>query len=147
LAHLAARAVRSGRRVGVGERVNEVMSALAQRRHGFIVQSLPPTSRAYEDLNGDGLTQRMHDVMEERLSDNNRTAPAEQAAFRIDFRAWCKTLTARERRIIRVMARNERTKVLARRFNVTPGRISQMRREFQNDWRHFVGDIQETLSA
>jgi hypothetical protein len=147
LAHLAARAVRSGRRVGAGERVNDIMSPLAQRRHGFIVQSLPPTSRAYEDLNGDGLGQRMHDVMEERLSDNTRTAPAEQAAFRIDFRAWCKTLTPRERRIIRVMANNERTKVLARRFNVTPGRISQMRQEFREDWRRFVGDIEEKMTA
>ena len=33
----------------------------------------------------------IHDVMEERLTDNTTTAPAEQAAFRIDFRAWCKT--------------------------------------------------------
>ena len=127
--------------------MNDIMSPLAQRRHGYIVQSLPPTRRSYEDLNGDGLEQRMQDVMEERLTDNTRTSPAEQAAFRIDFRAWCKTLPARERRMIRVMAQNERTKVLARRFNVTPGRISQMRQELREDWCRFVGDIEEKVRA
>jgi len=147
LAHLAARAVRAGRRVGAGERVNDVMSPLAQRRHGFIVQSLPPTRRSYEDLHGDGLEQRMQDTIEERLTDNTRTPPAEQAAFRIDFRAWCKTLPAREWRMIRVMAQNERTKDLARRFNVTPGRISQMRQELRENWHRFVGDIEEKVPA
>ncbi len=95
LAHLAARAVRAGRRVGAGERANDVMSPLAQRRHGFVVQSLPSTRRAHEDLNGDLLGQRIHDLLEERLTDNITTAPGEQAAFRIDFRAWCETLTPR----------------------------------------------------
>ena len=147
LAHLAARAVRAGRRVGAGERANDVMSPLAQRRHGFVVQPLPPTRRAYEDLNGDSLGQRLHDVMEERLTDNTTTAPAEQATFRIDFRAWCKTLTPRERRIIHAMARNERTKDLSRRFNVSTGRISQMRLQFRDDWRRFVGDIEEKVPA
>ncbi len=70
LAHLAARAVRAGRRLGAGERVNDVMSPLAQRRYGFVVQSLPPTRRAYEDLQSDGFAQRIRDVMEERLRGN-----------------------------------------------------------------------------
>jgi hypothetical protein len=38
------------------------------------------------------------------------------------------------------MSWNERTKHLSRRFKVTPSRISQMRREFRDDWRRFVGD-------
>ena len=140
LAALAARAVWSGRRLGRGERANDVMSPVAQRRHSFVVKSLPSTRRPYEDLGGDGLDQRLHDSMEERLADNTVTPPPDQAAFRIDFRAWFKTLTARERRIIRAMLLNERTKELSRRFEVSPGRVSQMRREFRDDWCRFNGD-------
>jgi hypothetical protein len=141
LAALAARAVWSGRRLGGGERANDVMSPVAQRRHGFVVKSLPSTRRPYEDLNGDGLDQRLHDAIEERLADNTVTPPPDQAAFRIDFGAWLKTLTPRERRIIRAMAMSERTKDLSRQFELTPGRISQMRRELRDDWRRFVGDL------
>jgi len=140
LARLAARAVWSGRRLAAGERANDVMSTVAQRRHGFVVKSLPSTRRPYEDLEGNGRDQRLHDAMEERLSDNTRTPPPDQAAFRIDFKTWLRSLTPRERRIIRVMILGERTKDLSRKFEITPGRISQLRREFRDDWRRFVGD-------
>jgi hypothetical protein len=140
LATLAARAVRNGRRLGAGERANDVMSSVAQRRHGFVVQSLPYTRRFHEDLNDDGQDQRLHDAMEERLVDNTITPVPDQAAFRIDFSKWLKTWSARERRIIRAMSVDERTKDLSQRFSLSPGRISQMRREFRDDWRRFVGD-------
>jgi hypothetical protein len=38
------------------------------------------------------------------------------------------------------MARGERTKDLSRRFEVSPARISQLRREFQRGWSKFCGD-------
>jgi DNA-directed RNA polymerase sigma subunit (sigma70/sigma32) len=57
--------------------------------------------------------------------------------FRLDFKDWLRSLTPRERRIIRAMARNERTKDLSRQFEVSPGRISQMRREFKEGWERF----------
>ena len=62
-------------------------------------------------------------------------------AFRIDFPAWLKTLTARERRLVRAMARNERTTDLSREFGVSPGRISQLRRAFMEDWRRFIDEL------
>jgi hypothetical protein len=140
LASLAARAVRNGRRVGAGERANDVMSPVAQRRHGFVVVSLPAVRQSQETLYGTPRGQQMQDAMEERLTDNTMTPVPDQAAFRLDFRAWCKTLTARDRRIIQAMSRDERTKELSRKFHVSPGRISQMRREFRDDWVRFVGD-------
>jgi hypothetical protein len=142
LAALAARAVWSGRRACGKERANDVLSPVAQRRHGFVVLSLPSPRQAHEALYDVG-GQRMRDLMEERLADNTVTPPPEQAAFRIDFPVWLKTLTARERRIIRAMMLNERTKELSSKFEISPGRVSQMRREFQNDWRHFVGDVEK----
>jgi hypothetical protein len=147
LARMAARAVRAGRRVGAGERANDIMSSLAQRRHGFTVQGLPPTRRSHEALNGDGFDQRLQDVLEDRLKDNTVTAIPDQVAFRADFPAWLKTLTPRERKIIRIMMLNERTKNLSRKFGITPGRVSQMRREFRDNWRLYIGDVEEKVAV
>jgi hypothetical protein len=44
LATVAARAVRSGRRVCGQERAKDELSALAQQRHGFVVEKLPDCS-------------------------------------------------------------------------------------------------------
>jgi hypothetical protein len=140
LAALAARAVWSGRRACRSESTVDVTSSVAQRRHGFVVQPFPPVRQSHEALYSTVRGQQIQDAMEERLVDNTMTPVPEQAAFRLDFPAWLKTLTERERRIIRAMSWNERTKDLSRRFRVTPGRISQMRREFSDDWRRFVGD-------
>src|SRR3712207_8597702 len=47
---------------------------------------------------------RLLDAWEERLQDNTRTPPDEQAMFRVDFAAWLASLTGRERRMVRLMA-------------------------------------------
>jgi hypothetical protein len=147
LARMAARAVRGGRRVGAGETANDVMSSLAQRRHGFKVVSLPRTRTGQDILYSSPIGQEMQDTMEECLKDNTVTAIPDQVAFRADFPAWLKTLSSRERRIIRAMALNERTKDLSPKFNVSWGRISQMRREFHDGWHRFVGDIEDKMTA
>jgi hypothetical protein len=36
----------------------------------------------------------------------------------------------------------ERTRDLAARFGVTPGRVSQLRQEFYHDWSAFCGEIE-----
>jgi hypothetical protein len=141
LAQYAARAVKSGRRVCGQQTSRDVMSPLAQQRHGFRVESLPTSTRtALEEIYGTPRGQRLHDVFEERLVDHVRTPPDEQAIFRIDFRAWLESLTPRERRMIEAMAANERTLDISKMFELSPGRISQMRREFHIGWERFCGD-------
>jgi hypothetical protein len=141
LATFAARAVNSGRRLCGMEKARDVLSPVAQQRHRFAVEQLPAsTATSHEALHGDVHGQRQQDAFEERLRDNTRTPVPEQAAFRIDFPAWLRTLTARERRLIRAMARNERTLDLSRQFAVSPGRISQLRRAFHADWERFCAD-------
>ena len=108
------RSVRCGRRVTGMEKAKDVMSGRAQRRHGFTVDSI-----------------------DEPLKDNTVTPVPEQAAFRIDFRAWLRSLSSRERKIVRAMMRDERTLDLSRLFEVSPGRISQMRREFAESWSRY----------
>jgi hypothetical protein len=143
LAAFAARAVWDGRRASGQVSGNDVMNAAAQRRHGFRVGSLPPVRQLHETLYGSPRGQENQDAMEERLVDNRVTPVPEQAAFRVDFPKWVRSLTRRERRIIRAMMRDERTKDLSQRFSLTPGRISQMRRHFKFGWERFCGDAED----
>jgi hypothetical protein len=140
-AALLARAVRCGRRLCGQERAEDVLSVVAQARHSFRVERLPATTRSpHEHLYADPHGQALLDAFEERLRDNAVTPVPDQVEFRIDFPAWLRTLTPRERRIIRAMARNERTKDLSQQFELSPGRISQLRREFHDDWLRFHGE-------
>jgi hypothetical protein len=138
LATYAVKAVRGGRRLCGQLKAKDVLSERAQQRHGFTVSVLPTSVRtSHENLYGAVDGQRRQDEYEERLQDNTRTPPDEQAMFRIDFGQWLKSLTARERKIIKAMLRNERTKDLAKHFQLSQARISQLRREFHEDWTRY----------
>jgi hypothetical protein len=81
------------------------------------------------------------DTFEERLRDNTVTPPPEQAAFRIDFPRWLCGLGERNRKIALDMATGESTLELARKYPLSQGRISQLRREFHLDWQRFHGEV------
>lgn len=148
LANLAARAVKSGRRVCGQLKAGDALNEVAQQRHSFTIESLPISTRAsYENLYSLPHGQEHQDCWEERLRDNTQTPVPDQVAFRIDFPSWLRTLTARERRIIRAMTQNERTKDLSRQFELSPARISQLRREFMEDWKRYCRDVGEMASA
>lgn len=143
-ASLLGRAVKSGRRLTGQERARDVLSSVAQRRHGFRVEALPVATRtAQHELYGQYRGQQRLDAFEERLHHNTQTPVADQVVFRIDFPNWLKLRTARERRLIRAMAQNERTTELSKQFDLSPGRISQLRREFHQGWERYCGDMTE----
>jgi hypothetical protein len=125
LATFAARAVRSGRRLAGMGRSKDVLSPLAQRRKGFAVGKLPDCST----LDGSPLAEALHD--------NTQTPPDEQCAFRIDFPAWRATHTERDRRVLDDLMLGERTLDVAGKYGLSPGRVSQLRRELHDDWEHF----------
>lgn len=148
LATYAARAVCCGRRLCGTLPAKDVMSVRAQRRFGFCVESLPASTRtSVENLHSVVHGQRELDAMEERLRDNTQTPVPDQVAFRADFPAWLRTLTERDRWIIQDMMRNERTKDLARKYRLTCGRISQMRRAFHEDWERFCAAPTEECTS
>jgi hypothetical protein len=128
LATFAARAVRSGRRLAGMDRAKDVLSPLAQRRKGFAVGKLPDCST----LDGSPL--------DEALRDNIHSPVDEQACFRLDFPAWLRSLPRRDRRLVKGMALGHRTLDLARRFRLSAGRVSQLRREFHREWQRFHGE-------
>jgi hypothetical protein len=127
LASYAARAVRSGRRACGQERGRDALSPSAQRRHGFLVSGLPAASTLSDN------------PLSEALADNTRTPPDEQCAFRLDFPAWRGSRAERDRRIIDELMAGERTLDVAGRHGLSPARVSQLRREFHDDWARFCG--------
>jgi hypothetical protein len=128
LARFAARAVRSGRKLAGMDRARDVLSPQAQRRKGFAVGKLPDCY----GLNGNPL--------DEALRDNTQTPPDEQCAFRIDFPAWRAGRTERDRRVLDDLMLGERTLDVAGRHGLSPGRVSQLRREFHDDWARFCAE-------
>ena len=66
--------------------------------------------------------------------------PDEQCAFRIDFPAWRATHAERDRRLLDDLMLGERTLDVAGKYGLSPGRVSQLRREFLTDWRRFISE-------
>jgi hypothetical protein len=128
LASYAARAVRSGRRLAGMDRSKDVLSPQAQRRKGFAVGKLPEGST----LNGNPL--------EEALADNTQSPVVEQVCFRLDFPAWRVTHAERDRRVLDDLMLGERTLDVAGKYGLSPGRVSQLRREFLRDWRRYISE-------
>jgi hypothetical protein len=130
LARYAASHVRCGRRLCGQERSKDVLSFVAQRKHGFTVQTLPEYETGVEG-----------NEAIDALRDNTRTPPPEQAAFRIDYPRWLSQLPSRNRRIAQDMALGESTQALAACHGVSQARISPLRRELHRDWRRFHREI------
>ena len=128
LATFAARAVNSGRRLAGSCKAKDVLSPVAQRRHGFTIGRLPEIST----LNGNPLFDALHD--------NTRSPVPEQVTFRLDFPAWLAALGPRDRKIAQDMAQGHRTGELADAYGLSPARVSQLRRQFYLGWQAFCGD-------
>jgi hypothetical protein len=141
LARFAVRHIRSGRKLCGQEMAKEALSRLTQHRHSFKVESLATsTRRSHESIYADPHGQEQMDVVEERLKDNTQSPVPEQAAFRIDYPAWLCQLGPRNREVAQDMALEHSTLALARLHKVTPARISQLRRQFHQDWQRFHGE-------
>jgi DNA-directed RNA polymerase specialized sigma24 family protein len=141
LADYAVRHVRSGRRLCGQLKSKDVFSPRAQHRGGFKVEVLACSTRTSLDaLYADPQGQDEMDAMEERLTDNMQTPVPDQAAFRIDYPAWLSQLGARNREIAEDMTLDLGTLELADRHKMSPGRISQLRREFHADYKRFHGE-------
>ena len=132
IADKAVRQVRAGRRVDRQERKKDVLSNLPAK--GFFVERLAgPVAPGQEPI----------DAVEDRLADNTRTPPPEQAAFREQFGILLHELGPRKRPIVEDMALGTATSEIAAKHRVTPGRISQLRREAEQAWLELDRDGEE----
>jgi hypothetical protein len=124
---LVARSVRSGRRMCGQEPDQDVLSWLAQRRHGFSVQRLPIAGS---------------NAWDEALFANTESEVLDQVVFRIDFPRWRSMLTSRDRRLVDRLMLGEPASHVARRFGLSPGRITQLRQGLRDDWLRFEGELE-----
>jgi hypothetical protein len=128
LANYGIRQVRDGRRVGASLNIKDVLSPYCQRRKNATVERLDK----FDDE---------EDQWKEAVVEDTRTTPVPDiVAFRVDFADWLKSLRRRDRRIAESLALGNRTSDVAKRFKVSAGRVSQLRRELAASWRQFVGD-------
>lgn len=120
----ASQAVKAGRRLVRSDGARDALSPVARVRHGFTVSRLP------NPRGGD------HHLID-ALAHNTRTPPPEQAAFRLDYPRWRAGFRPRTRAVLDALAVGGRTGEVARRFGLSMGRVSQLRRAFAASWRRF----------
>ncbi len=125
--------IRRGRVAGCRLNGLDVMSRYAQIGHGFKVVPLEN-----HDPDDDSW---VNDAVESR-----NTSVLDQIAIRMDFRSWLESLGRRTRRIAVDLAKGFRTSEVSRKYGVTPGRISQLRRELQVSWQVFQGELVPTAT-
>jgi hypothetical protein len=135
IASFAAKAVKSGRRLCGQERAKDVLSPVAQHRNSFTVSELPHRISLIPT------------PLQEALIDNTKTPPDEQATFRIDFPCWLSSLDQHRRRITEDLMMGERTLDVANRHGCSSARISQLRRECQQDWLRFCGELPAEIGS
>ena len=134
LARYAIKQVRSGRKVGTKSNINDVSSPYAQAARRIHVERL--------DLQNEETGQWREILLEDR-----HAGPAEIAATRIDFAVWLESLPRRHRKIATALAMGETTGKVAKRYKVSSGRISQLRRELKRSWKAFQGEAEADLAV
>jgi hypothetical protein len=127
LADYAIRQVRAGRRIGNPSNIHDMSSAICQRQKGVTLKRLDR-----HDVQSDA----WHQI----LVEDRQAGPADVAMTRIDFGAWLNSLPKPTRRAAEILATGEATGQVARMFGLTPGRISQLRRELYRAWLAFIGE-------
>jgi hypothetical protein len=130
LAKFAIRHVREGRRIGSRCNSRDIMSARSRASNGIVIERL-------DQFNGSRGEWR------EVLVEDRTAGPAETAAARIDWAAWLRSLSRRQRTIACSLAGGETTGAAARKFKISQARISQLRMWFRDNWNRFHGETPE----
>jgi hypothetical protein len=126
LAKFGLRQAIAGRKVGGNLNIRDVSSLHCHRQKGIVLERLDRFDRE-------------EDAWREILIEDKHAGPAEVAASRIDFAGWLGVLPGRLRKIARFLAKGETTTDAAKKFRVSPGRISQIRSELCQAWNNFHG--------
>jgi hypothetical protein len=127
LARFGVAQVKSGRRTGGRLNCRDVMSRYCQRKKNVAVERLDHFDNDEESW-------------AEVLVEDKRCGPADTAIVRIDFSTWLQLLPRRLRKIATFLGNGETTTAASKRFRISQGRISQIRRELFLAWQRFQGD-------
>jgi hypothetical protein len=120
LARYAARQIRAGRKVGGRLNIKDVSSGHCQRMKRVVLERLDKWDRDEGWL--------------EVVVEDRRATPADVARVRLDFAAWLKILPKRDRKVALDLATGHRTGDVARKYELSPARVSQLRKELHLSW-------------
>jgi len=124
LVHFAALHVRKGRQAACRMNSREPLSRYAQMKKDICVEPLQRFSAA-------------QDQWIDLILEDQRSSVLDQVAARMDMRAWLAKLSLRTARIAKDLALGFATCEVAKKYAVTAGRVSQMRRELEQSWLEF----------
>ena len=127
LARFGVAQVKSGRRTGGKLNCRDIMSRYCQRKKNVVVERLDHFDNDEESW-------------AEVLVEDKRCGPADTAIVRIDFSTWLQLLPRRLRKIATFLGNGETTTAASKRFHISQGRISQIRRELFLAWQRFQGE-------
>jgi len=127
IADFACRQVRDGREVGGHINSTDVLSPRAQQTKGF-------------NVTGFGSVHELPPELHEALGQHDRSPVPDQVAFRIDFPRWLRTVPSKARKTARMLMQGHGTGKVSRMVGITPGRVSQIRRELAESWASFHGE-------
>jgi hypothetical protein len=133
LARFAAAQFFDGRRVGSGQNSRDALSERAQRVKQFVVQRLDHYDQDEQSW-------------EEAIVEDPHTPVFDQVWFRIDFPQWLGRLPPRDRHAAESLAVGNTTSEVAKQLNLSPGRVSQLRRELHRSWLEFHGEDGASLA-
>ena len=134
LAMYGVKQYREGRRTGTKSNCKDISSSYCQKKKRFGVGRLDRFDK-----------QDQHWI--EILLEDKRSGPAEIVQAKLDIGDWMVSLSRRRRKIAVTLATGESTKAAARKFRVSAGRISQVRKELKKAWEAFVGEKPATAVA
>ena len=102
-----------------------------------------PMSR-YAQIGNGIQTDRQPNNWIDAIVEDKRAAVADQVAAKMDFGAWFATLPQRMKEIAKDLAFGCSTSEVGKKYGLTPGRISQLRRMLEESWAAFQ---QEAVAA
>ena len=126
LAQFAIRQVRDGRRVGGRLNAQDILSPRRRQLNGITIERFDQKDQ-------------QSGLWNEQLVEDRRAGPDEIAAARLDLAAWSRTLSKRNRRIAKALSVGETTSVVAQKFGLSAGRVSQLRVWLREHWEQFQG--------
>jgi hypothetical protein len=104
-----------------------------------------PLSR-YAQISNDIEVERLPNNWIDAMVQDKRAPVVDQVVAKMDVGAWFATLTKRMKEIAKDLAFGCSTSEVAKKYGVTPGRISQMRRALEESWAAFQGEATPAMA-
>jgi hypothetical protein len=134
LGRFAIAQTKDGRMLGRPLNCKDVASKYCQRAKNIIVERLDHFDHE-------------ENAWSEVLVEDRHCGPFDIVRTKLDVAAWLWSLPIKLRRIAKTLASGQRTGDVARKFNLSDGRISQIRSELLASWRSFVGESEPPEAA